>query len=272
MEYKQVWRFYVDRGGREFVAGQTVQLSPDEAHYAAAVLRLAAGEQVELADGAGWTAKAELERVDKKGVSAVIQRCLSHPTPARRVVAIVGVTKPGALDEIIQVCVEAGVAELILCKADKTTSRQDIKLEKVIRQVSEICRITKSPWSMRVVCVESFSSAFQKVRQNYSFSKVLICDERPAHSADWVSEGTSHLFQESGSSPNGDLIFAVGPEASFSAGEYEFFLNEESAGRACFVSLGPRILRTPAAVAAAAYLLSACVDSNILSVNSAHSP
>jgi RsmE family RNA methyltransferase len=176
----------------------------------------------------------------------------------------VGVTKPGALDEIIQVCVEAGVAELILCKADKTTSRQEIKLEKVMRQVGEICRITKSPWSMRVVCAESFLSAFEKVHGQYNVNKVLICDERPAHTLERVSENTTHLLEESRAFAAGDLLFAVGPEASFSSVEYEFFLKEERAGRAKFVSLGPRILRTPAAVAAAAYLLSACVESKPL--------
>ncbi|MEY3900901.1 MAG: hypothetical protein RL189_207 [Pseudomonadota bacterium] len=272
MEYKQVWRFYVDRKSQDLVAGQAVQLSPDEAHYAAAVLRLAAGEQVELADGDGWTARAVLERVEKKGVIATLHECTQHPAPARRVVALVGITKPGALDEIIQVCVEAGVAELVLCKADKTTSRQEIKLEKVIRQIGEICRITKSPWSMRITCAESFAAAMQKAREQYTFSKLLICDERPAHAAEWASQNTPHLLQESGAFTSGDLLFAVGPEASFSAAEYEYFLSEESAGRAGFVSLGPRILRTPAAVAAAAYLLSACVESKTLPANSAYSP
>ena len=261
MEYKQVWRFYVHRPEDDSV-GQVVQFDPDEMHFAQAVLRLSPGELVELADGNGWTARAVLKRVDKKAVQAELGESRIHPHPPRKIVSVVGITKPGALDEVVQACVESGVHTLIFFKAEKTSSRQELKLEKIERQIREACRITKSPWSLRLRVVDSLAAALQSVKADFSASSFFVCDERPANAAQNI-EDSQHLLSAAVNATINDLAFVVGPEASFSASEYDFLINGEFSTRISFVSLGPRILRTPAAVASAAYVLSALVDSGM---------
>ena len=63
---------------------------------------------------------------------------------------MVGITKPGALDEVVQACVEAGVSDLILFKGDRSTSKQEVKIDKISKQIRELSRITKAPWVMQI--------------------------------------------------------------------------------------------------------------------------
>jgi|1048.fasta_scaffold21984_3 16S rRNA (uracil1498-N3)-methyltransferase len=265
MEYKQVWRFYVQRPENDSV-GQEVHLDSDEVHFAHAVLRLSPGEKVELADGNGWTSRAFLKRVDKKAVLAELGESNLHSPLPRKIAAVVGITKPGALDEVVQACVESGIHTLILFRADKTTSRQELKSDKIERQIREACRITKSPWFLKLRIVDSLSAALQMVEVDFSGCSFFICDERPANAVQKI-ESTEHLLTSVMNSKKGDLAFVVGPEASFSSSEYDFLINGEFSKRIHFVSLGPRILRTPAAVASAAYVLSALVDSGVSSAS-----
>lgn len=263
MEYKQIWRFYLSssqtQSDEQGTEQRLFELSSEESHFAYSVLRLSQGERVELADGSGWTADATLTRCDKKSVIACILREKKLQNPQKKQFALVGMTKPGALEELVQACVEAGVWELILYKGDRTSSKQELKHEKIAKQVREICRITKSPWLMNVKFAESLSAAVRLLRSGGCESKLLICDERPAHDG-LGFESLPHLLKEISEINTDKLAFVVGPEASFSEKEYEFLSNEESQKRAGFVTLGPRILRTPAAVAAAAYVMSAHLE------------
>lgn len=262
MEYKQIWRFYIDRNDEE-VLKKSIELSEDEAHFAYSVLRLKTGDEVELADGHGWTGHGLLTRVDKKVVSVVIEKEILTQKKEKNLVALVGITKPGALDEVVQVCVESGVDHLFLFKGDRTSSKQEIKIEKLTKQIREFCRITKSPWCLRVSLVNSLQAAVLAARDEYRFSKLLVCDERPSHDASSLQD-KRQLFREAQSLSGSNVGYIVGPEASFSSAEYQFLNDEEKNERAVYVSLGPRILRTPAAVAAASYLLIGVIEAGDL--------
>lgn len=261
MEYKQIWRFYTERSSEGVTSQPTIELPEDEAHFAFSVLRLSVGEHVELADGCGWVAQAKIIRADKKSVCAQVESSQDVPQSRCRLVAVVGITKSGALDEVVQACVEAGVSDLILFKGDRSTSKQEVKTDKISKQIRELSRITKSPWVMRIYCKENLLATFKEVYQIAQPEKILICDERPAHMRTETSR-THHLMTEAKKFILSDVAFIVGPESSFSAKEYEIFDVEEKSNRACFVTLGPRILRTPAAVAAAAYQLSGLCESH----------
>lgn len=265
MEYKQIWRFYCDKPVNFEQPGTVVELPSDEAHYAFLVLRLTVGEQVELADGRGWTALATLIQIDKKSVRAELQSSHVATEIEHKLIALVGVTKPSALDEVIQNCTEAGVHTLILFKGERTTSKQEVKLDKIAKQVRELCRITKSPHSMQVQLVDSLTAGLSVLERIFPSSRLFVCDERPAHIADLSQstqpQSTQHLLTAIEQDFSKSVAFVVGPEASFSLREYERLNAEEASGRARYVTLGPRILRTPAAVAAASYVLSSVFDS-----------
>ena len=261
-EYKQVWRFYAVCPELLISDGDcnvAISLDEDESHMAAQVLRLKEGENIEIADGFGWTARAKITAVRKKVVEASIYESRHFARSSGRRIAIVGLPKPGALDEVIQCCVEAGVEILIVFKGDRSTSKQELKSEKMCKQVRELTRITKSPFCTEIRLANSLKAGLALLHSEFPKTRVFVCDERPAHLSE-VAHKTPHLLTEALNSEMRDFAFIVGPESSFSQGEYEVLAGEESARRGQFVTLGPRILRTPAAVAAAAYLISGCVE------------
>lgn len=261
-EYKQVWRFYVPHDRSLGGAHSHVQLSEDESHLASQVLRLKEGEVVELADGCGWTASGPIISIRKKLVEVLIEsESLDNKWRFGRF-AIVGLPKPGALDEVVQACVESGIELLVFFRGERSTSKQEFKGEKLRKQVAELTRITKSPWNLQVVFSENISLAVERCIQ-IAASEVLelfVCDERPIHSE--LQTGSRHLLECLRNSKNRSWACVVGPEASFSQREYDFLSDEATVRPVEFVSLGPRILRTPAAVAAATWLMSALAESN----------
>jgi 16S rRNA (uracil1498-N3)-methyltransferase len=93
-------RFLVEPGSLR--VGAELQLAPDEAAHAAKVLRLKTEDEIELLDGAGVKARAEIISLDKKTVSC---RVLENETPARpkpKLVLCPGLAKNPAMDLIAQ--------------------------------------------------------------------------------------------------------------------------------------------------------------------------
>lgn len=259
-EYRQVWRFYIDRPTDSLsVVGQTLFLSADESHFAASVLRLREGEIVEVADGRGWVCRAKIESVHKKNVAVVVleQRIVERQN--YRNVLLIGLPKAGAVDESVQACVEAGIDLLVFYRADRSSSKQEFKTEKIKKQVMELSRITKSAWNLEVAYTEGLSEALRLVRDNFTQTKIhyFVCDERPT----LVQEPAMHLMKALLSSKkDSDWIAIVGPESSFSSEEYELLSQLQENGSLQFVTLGSRILRTPAAVFSAAVLMTSCSE------------
>ena len=261
-EYKQIWRFYVSRDSSLSGSSARVQLSEDESHLASQVLRLKEGETVELANGCGWTARGPIVSIRKKSVEVLIESESIVQNGRLGRFAIVGLPKPGALDEVVQACVESGIDHLVFFRGDRSTSKQEFKAEKLRKQVAELTRITKSSWNLEVVFAENLSAAVERCIQISSSEKLelFVCDERPIHSESQT--GSRHLLECLRSSKNRSWACVVGPEASFSLREYDFLVEQATLRPVEFVSLGPRVLRTPAAVAAATWLMSASAESN----------
>lgn|GEM_PF-714090 len=261
-EYKQLWRFYINRNGAATLAGKKIFLDDDESRLASQVLRLDVGEDVELADGLGWTARGVISVLQKKSVEVEVQSETHWDKPVFSRVAIVGLPKPGALDEVVQAAVDSGLEHLIFFRGERSTSRQEFKTEKIHRQVFELSRITKSPWNLAVHFSDGLAAALEKAGSLTQGSRLcfFVCDERPVHAHSTASN--SHLLDLLLHSPSCSWACVVGPEASFSAREYELLDKQSENGNLNFVGLGQRILRTPAAVAAAAWLMAGCRESS----------
>ena len=97
-----------------FRTGQAVALSVSEAHHAAHVLRLKAGDAVELFDGCGAAAAARIGRVGRGEVTAVVEAV--GPPAARPVPQIhlaFAVPKGRRLTWLLEKATELGVASLV---------------------------------------------------------------------------------------------------------------------------------------------------------------
>jgi len=112
-----------------------VQLTPDEAHHLVNVLRLTAGERVELFDGNGALAQALITDITRKAVTLQVENI--HSEPARtsgRIVIAASIAKGQRFDWLLTKCTELGVDHIAavifehtvkLAKGTSTTQRYD---------------------------------------------------------------------------------------------------------------------------------------------------
>ena len=87
-----------------------IDLPPAEAHHARTVLRLRAGEAVELFDDAGRTARGVLISVDAEAVRVAVEAPTVAPPGARRVEVASAVPKGDRADWLVEKLSELGVA------------------------------------------------------------------------------------------------------------------------------------------------------------------
>lgn len=260
-EYKQIWRLYCERSHPSSQVGDTISLSPDESHLATQVLRLKEGEVIEIADGLGWTAYAQITLAKKRQLEVVIREQSFTARSRFLKMLIVGLPKPGALDEAVQAAVDSGADQLIFFKGDRTSSKQEFRFEKIKKQILEMTRITKASWSLDLSFEDSIESAIKQsqLKALPEELSLFVCDERPVHESGSVSG--QHLTQSLRQSMLSSWACIIGPESSFSLREYDYLSTLEQGHKVEYVTLGPRILRTPAAVSAASWMMSSLRES-----------
>lgn len=109
-------RFYCDS-----IKESQVQLKPDEEHHLANVLRLAAGERVELFDGKGTVAQAVIKDITRKTV--MLQVSQIHSAPARttgRIIIAASIPKAQRFDWLLTKCTELGVDHIAAVVFERT--------------------------------------------------------------------------------------------------------------------------------------------------------
>lgn len=131
--------------------GLELQLAAAESRHVR-VLRLAQGEQVELFDGQGGVAEAELVALDLEGVRCRIlhRRAAAELAPAS-IHLLLGLPKGNKLDTIVRMLGEIGVASIHLCGCErsvpqwKETRAQEQKLERFRKIAQEAARQSEQP-------------------------------------------------------------------------------------------------------------------------------
>lgn len=97
----------------EDLSGEAVELGQAEARHAARVLRLSAGAQVKLFDGAGTVAAATLEKLTRRSaVARIVQRRKIPARPEPVVRLGFSVPKGRRLDWLLEKATELGAARL----------------------------------------------------------------------------------------------------------------------------------------------------------------
>ncbi|MEQ6898372.1 16S rRNA (uracil(1498)-N(3))-methyltransferase [Microbacterium sp. KR10-403] len=103
--------------------GDRVVLTGAEAHHAATVRRVRAGEQITLGDGRGAWLTAECEDVAPQQVAVRVTARDDVPAPAPRIVLVQALAK-GDRDELaVQASTELGVDEIVPWQAARSVSR-----------------------------------------------------------------------------------------------------------------------------------------------------
>ena len=254
---KQLWRFFV---AHKVLQDAEVVLEDEEHHYLSSVLRLRAGEEIEIGDCAGFTAQAILTEVTKKRAVARTLRCQVHERPFVKIGLLIGQTKPQTLEDIVYQASELGAEEISIVKTAKCQSKAPIKVEKIQRIAHEALRVSKGAFAPQLNHYNAVTDSLELLN---NYGTVLLCDE-PRESGGKISlpiwnaceaaipkiEPAEKLTSEQRNRTS--ILVIVGPEGSFTNEEKQLFYQKDVQS----VHLGPSILR---ASTATAHALSVCL-------------
>lgn len=210
-----------------------------EAHHAANVLRLKAGDHCVVFNGEGVELKVEVTSVSSDQIHyRVISRHVTPPLPCA-LHLVQAVTKGKAMDLILQKTTELGVGSIRPVLSDRSISRPDgdkagAKAEKWRQCVLEAC---KQCGRNRIPDVQEARSVEGLIDSVSSFEGPrLIASLQPDARPLREYLRTDELSKE-------EILYVVGPEGDFTPAEIGKF---RSAGFQP-VSLGPNVLRAETA-------------------------
>ncbi|MFT4220268.1 MAG: 16S rRNA (uracil(1498)-N(3))-methyltransferase [Microbacterium sp.] len=236
-----VLHFLVDEATAQ--PGETIVLAGAEAHHAAVVRRVRAGEAVTVGDGRGVRLAGAVESVEPREVVVRVSAREDVAAPAPRLTLVQALAK-GDRDELaVQAATELGIDTIVPWQAARSVSRWDsAKAEKGRRRwaaiVREAAKQAHRAWVPEVAPVETT----RQLARRAEASRLLVL------------EPTADVALSSVSLDGGrDLVLVVGPEGGIASEELATL---RDAG-ATLVRLGDTVLRTSTAGPAAIAVVSA---------------
>ncbi|MEO1511027.1 MAG: RsmE family RNA methyltransferase [Planctomycetota bacterium] len=220
-----------DRGG-------TIEILGEEAHHAARVKRLEPGQPLELLDGSGVVARAEVAEIVKLGkkagwaLHARVIEIERLPQPEPRLTVLSAAPKGPRLETMIDQLSQIGVASWapLSCTRSVVDPRAG-KLDRLSRVTLEAAKQSGRAWAMTVERGASFRDAIGE--------GVVIAD------------ASGKPYQPTGAR---ELTLLVGPEGGWTDAE----LDQARAAGATVAGFGRHVMRIEtAAVVAAGIVLSA---------------
>lgn len=205
-------------------------LPEEEARHCFQVLRLKAGDTIEVVDGQGTYYKAKL--LPPQGKLFPIETLESFPNFEQRNfyihLAIAPTKNIERMEWMLEKCVEIGIDELsfVLCERSERKILKMERLEKIAIQAMKQSRKAQKP---RLNALQSFSQFVEKVPQGQNFIAHLAEDSRKLLAQAITLQGKYCIL--------------IGPEGDFSPKEIQNALNQDFLA----VSLGESRLRTESA-------------------------
>jgi 16S rRNA (uracil1498-N3)-methyltransferase len=238
-------RLYVDHA---LQAGQTVDLSRDQANYLFNVMRLGPGADVALFNGRDGEWRALVDQAGKRGGRLICDVQTAPLVVPPDLWLLFAPIKKARTDFIVEKAVELGVARIVPVQTDYTNAeriRQD-RLQAHAIEAAEQCGGTHVPEVADLHRLDRLLADWPEGR------RLIFADEgRAGLSAvlpDLVEDDAARHGDGSG------WAILIGPEGGFSEGE-------RARLRALLfvtaISLGPRILRADTAAVAALTLFQA---------------
>jgi 16S rRNA (uracil1498-N3)-methyltransferase len=224
-------RFFVPA---ELWHAEGAEFPETEARHAGQVLRLAAGDRVEIFDGTGRAAQAELEQVGKRAVTARILREWRETRVQPEIHLVVALIKNERFDWLVQKATELGAASIRPVAAERS----------VVKIAAADAEKRRGKWLS--VAVEAAKQCGDVVLPEI----FLVSGAREAFAA--APEGLRGIpaLHEGGrtlgeflAGDAGAVTFAIGPEGDWTEGEMR------AAGDCGFVpvDLGKHVLRSETA-------------------------
>lgn len=228
--------FLHERG--DLSSGRVV-LTGAEGRHAAGARRLQPGEPVDVVDGRGTRADCRVLRVGRDEVELTVVGRAYEPAPDPRLVLVQALPKADRGELAVELATEVGVDEVVpwtaaLCVMQWKGERGDKQLERWRATAREAAKQSRRAW---VPPVAPLHGTAQLVRRLAGVTVLVL------HEAADLPLTAAPL------PASGDLAIVVGPEGGLTGEELDVL-----GGPA--VRLGPTVLRTSTAGAAAAAVLS----------------
>lgn len=213
----------------------------EDLHHMVKVLRLSAGDEIDVSDSSQWEYRCEILSVDAdSAVARIVDKQKFTAEPDVKVTLFQGIPKQGKMEVIVQKCVELGVESIVpvfmarTVVVDKGNFGKKIqRWQKVSDEAVKQCRRGIIPQVREPV------RTAEAIKQFDRFDLVLF----PYENED--GRTIKDELRNCGSPRNVAVI--IGPEGGFSDEEAEAIVN--AGGRS--VSLGKTTLRTETAGMAA---------------------
>lgn len=219
-------------------SGATFELPPQAAHHASRVLRLRAGDAVQLFDGLGHALDAKISAINGKRVLLhELQTCMDDAESPLRIVLAQAMSSSEKMDWVVQKATELGAAEIHPVQTQRSVARLSGP------------RAEKRTAHWRGITI----AASEQCGRN-----VLPQVHAPLDIAAWLEQaraipGSKFILQPEGSTalhkqppPQGCVTLLIGPEGGFSEDEIKM---THMAGFVP-IRMGKRVLRTETAAMA----------------------
>ena len=236
-------RFYC-----ESIKEGQVQLKPDEAHHLVSVLRLAAGERIELFDGKGTVAPAVIADITRKAVTLQVEQIHKEANrTSGRVIIAASTPKAQRFDWVITKCTELGVDHIAAVVFERTV--------KLAKGISVLARYNRLALAAAKQCGRIFlpnitgpadlQQALSTLKSDYPNSQLIFGS---------FSEEAKPVFKFPASDK--DIVAIVGPEGGLTGAENDLLKSADASE----VRLTDTTLRIETAAIALAAILCANRD------------
>lgn len=228
-------------------AGDVVALTGAEAHHAAAVRRVRAGEPVTLGDGRGVWLTGRCGAVSPARVDVRVESRHDVPAASPRLVLVQALAKGGRDEQAVQAATELGVDEIVPWQATRSIARWDAaKSRKGTGRwraiVREATKQAHRAWLPDVTAVHTTVDVVARART----ARVVVLEPMARARLSRVAFDVDD---------HRDIVLVIGPEGGVDTAELTALIDAGAAAAA----LGDTVLRTstagPAAIAVASTLL-----------------
>ena len=228
-------RFFIDED-QNLQIQTSVELEGDELHHLKNVCRLEEGERVELLDGRGKIAVANIVHLGKKAATLEVIKVDLLPPPSQPQIEIVlCVPRFQKMDLIIQKSVELGAASIAPVVSERSFVKdvsQDLqsKVQRWNKIALEACKQSGRPWPLKILPVEGLLEKMSRCEKGlFLFEGESAKDIRSVLTSYTTTPETLTVF--------------VGPEGGFSPREVEAFKGRGLPP----ITMGPLVLRVETA-------------------------
>jgi 16S rRNA (uracil1498-N3)-methyltransferase len=221
---------------------RVVRLTGAEGHHAAAVRRLRPGERADVSDGVGTLAEGEVTEVAKDSVTLALRALHQVPPPEPRLTVAQALPKGDRGELAVELMTEVGVDTIVPWAAARSVTRWQAErgvkaLARWRATAREAAKQSRRPYLPELTDLASTQALATRV----AAARLAIILE---------ADAPARLHQLPLPAA-GEILLLVGPEGGISA-EERAALRDAGAVEA---RLGPTVLRTSTAGAAAAAIL-----------------